>query len=359
LQRKRTRRIRYRPGNQARPRTSLPGLPARRRRRYRVVNRRRFIAAQAVLALTALVALGLSASVIVRSIRTARLNRQLAALYGVSGEAMQAEVAAPPIGDDGPVYAASAAAARTSPYGELSAMVLPDGSPIEVPDTAALSVETAETPKAAAFHRTDLDILPEMTELTRKNPDTVGWISISGTVHLPVVYRDNTFYLDHDFTGAKNASGTLFLDENSPINADTQNLLIHGHSMNDGSMFGILTHYRKLNFLRQHPLIAFSTLWEKESYAVFAVMQVSSKTDSPNYFNYFSSPTFGSTAAFDEYVAGVKARSLFTIPVDVEPDDALLTLSTCLDDDRLVLLARRLRPGETRDAVVSAVEESY
>jgi len=321
------------------------------------------MAAQAVLALVVVVALGLSASVIVRSIRTARLNRQLAAMYGVTGDEMQAQIAAPPVGDgDVPAFATQASSASSSSYGELSAMVLPDGTPIEMPEVVPLqaeAAEAAEVPQTAAFHRTDLDILPEMRELAQKNPDTVGWISIYGTVHLPVVYRDNTFYLDHDFTGAKNASGTLFLDENSPVNSDTQNLLIHGHSMNDGSMFGILTHYRKLDFVRQHPTIAFSTLWEKESYAVFAVMLVSSKTDDPDYFNYFSSPTFASTVDFDTYIGEVEARSMFTIPVDVRPDDALLTLSTCIDDDRLVLMARRLRPGEARDAVISAVEEAY
>jgi sortase B len=263
--------------------------------------------------------------------------------------------------DDGdvPAFAARASDASSSPYGELSAMVLPDGTPIEVPETVQLPEEPTEVAQTAQFHRTDLDILPEMQELAQKNPDTVGWISISGTVHLPVVYRDNTFYLDHDFTGAKNASGTLFLDENSPVNADTQNLLIHGHSMNDGSMFGILTHYRKLDFVKQHPMIAFSTLWERESYAVFAVLQVSSRVDDANYFNYFSSPTFASASDFDAYIDAVEARSMFQIPVDVEPDDALLTLSTCLDDDRLVVLARRLRPGESKDAIVSAVEEAY
>ena len=362
LQRKRTRRIRYRPGNAPRAGHAHGGCPSvkRPRKRYRVVNRRRFIAAQAVLALVVVGALGLSASVIVRSIRTARLNRQLAAVYGVSGDEMQAQIAAPPLGDaEIPAFSASASAASLSPYGELSAMVMPDGTPIEVPETAELTAAADDAPQTSVFHRTDLDILPELRELTERNSDTVGWISISGTVHLPVVYRDNTFYLDHDFTGAKNASGTLFLDENSPINGNTQNLLIHGHSMNDGSMFGILTHYRKLAFLRQHPLIAFSTLWEKESYAVFAVMMVSSKVESANYFNYFSNPTFASVADFDAYVSAVEARSLFTIPVDVRPDDALLTLSTCLDDDRLVLMARRLRPGETKDAVVSAVEEAY
>ena len=342
------------------PAIRLPGR--RRRRRYRVVNRRRFMLAQAALALVLVVALGLSASVIVRSIRTARLNRELAEIYGVSGEEMQAQIAAPPLENGAaPAFAARASGTSSSPYGELSAMVMPDGTPIEVPQTLELSQAEGEAtaPQTAAFHRTDLDILPEMRKLTQENPDTVGWLNIPDVVHLPVVYRNNTFYLDHDFTGAKNASGTLFLDENSPVNADTQNLLIHGHSMNDGSMFGILTHYRKLDFVRQHPMIAFSTLWEKESYAVFAVMLVSSKTDDPRYFNYFSNATFASAIDLEEYIDAVKARSMFAIPVDVEPGDALLTLSTCIDDDRLVLLARRLRPGESKDAVVSAVEEAY
>lgn len=332
-------------------------MPAPRRRRYRVVNRRRFIIAQSVLALILVGALGLSASVIARSIRTARLNRQLAALHGVSGEAMEAEVAAPPIEvGQAPPFAAQATGAASSPYGELSAMVMPDGSPIVVPEAVQQPSAASTVPETTAFHRTDLDILPEMRELAQRNPDTVGWISISGTVHLPVVFRDNTFYLDHDFTGAKNASGALFLDENSPISADTQNLLIHGHSMNDGSMFGILTHYRKLEFLRQHPMISFSTLWEKESYAVFAVLLVSSRVEDEDYFNYFDHAAFPSDGAFADYVRELQRRSKFEIPVDVDPNDALLTLSTCIDDDRLVVVARRLRPGETKATLAAAIE---
>ena len=235
-------------------------------------------------------------------------------------------------------------------------MVMPDGSPIAVPEAAVSPSNETDVAATAAFHRTDLDILPEMRELAQRNPDTVGWISISGTVHLPVVYFDNSFYLDHDFTGGKNASGTLFLDENSPITEQTQNLLIHGHSMNDGSMFGIMTHYRRLDYLRAHPLIVFNTLWEKEGYAVFAVLLVSSKTEDANYFNYFDHATFASEAAFDDYIRELRSRSKFAIPVDVAPTDALLTLSTCIDDDRLVVVARRLRAGETRDEIASAVE---
>ena len=328
------------------------------RRRFRVVNRKRFIIAQAVLAAIVVGALALSASVIARSIRTARLNRELASLYVVNATAMEAEIAAPPIEEA--AFTAKSGDAAYAPYGALSAMVMPDGTPINAPMVVASDETGAELATATgAFYRTDLDILPEMRELTQKNPDTVGWISIPGTVHLPVVYRDNTYYLDHDFTGAKNASGTLFLDEASPIGEGTQNLLIHGHAMNDGSMFGILTHYRRLDFLKEHPLITFNTLWEKGTYAVAEVLRVSSKVGDANYFNYFSNPAFESVSDFDEYRAQLEARSRYAIPVDIQPTDALITLSTCLDDDRLVVIARRLRPGETRDEIASTMELAY
>ena len=52
------------------------------------------------------------------------------------------------------------------------------------------------------------------------------------------------------------------------------------------------------------------------------------------------------------------ARSLYSIPVDVRADDALLTLSTCLDDDRLVILARRLRDGETEAGLRAQLGET-
>ena len=271
-------------------------------------------------------------------------------MHTVAGEAPEVEIAAPPIdglstrADDDEQTAAS------SRLGELVPMAMPDGMPIVVAE------EYEQTDQAVAFHRTDLDILPDMRELARRNPDTVGWIGIGGVVYQPVVYRDNVYYLDHDFTGAKNASGTLFLDEDSPLNPDTQNLLIHGHSMNDGSMFGILTHYRKLEFLRQHPLISFSTLWQKETYAVFAVLLVSSRSADENYFNYFDHASFASDADFNEYIRQLLERSKYEIPVDVEPSDALLTLSTCIDEKRLVVVARRLRAEETKDELISAVE---
>lgn len=69
-----------------------------------------------------------------------------------------------------------------------------------------------------------------------------------------------------------------------------------------------------------------------------------------------ANPDFASNQEFDEYINQLLKRSKFSIPVDVRPTDALLTLSTCLDDDRVVVVARRMRPDESRDELISAVE---
>ena len=92
---------------------------------------------------------------------------------------------------------------------------------------------------------------------------------------------------------------------------------------------------------------------------MFAVLLVSSKTGDSNYFNYFSNPSFATEADFNEYVTQLETLSKYTIPVDVKPSDALLTLSTCLDDDRLVVVARRMRAGETVDEIDSAVKTAW
>lgn len=88
----------------------------------------------------------------------------------------------------------------------------------------------------------------------------MAWLRIPDVVSLPVVCRDNTYYLNHDFFGRESDSGTLFLDEAHSLEYGTQYMVIHGHNMYDGSMFGLLSHYRKSGYggapngLSEHPV---------------------------------------------------------------------------------------------------------
>ena len=190
------------------------------------------------------------------------------------------------------------------------------------------------------------EILPEMAELYARNPDLVAWLCIPGVVNLPVVYRDNSYYLDHDFDGAQRDSGTLFLDEAHPLEADTQYLVVHGHNMYDGSMFARLTHYRKRAYMEEHPTVDLTTLYRQESYEVIGALCVPGSYKSDGYLAYTGTPKFASPERFSGFVRSIRERALYWREgAELLPGDALLALSTCYrEDERIVVICRRVRP---------------
>jgi len=206
----------------------------------------------------------------------------------------------------------------------------------------------AATPAPAFMYQTiAAQPLNKFKELLKANPDVIGWLSIKGELDLPVVYRDNEYYLTHDVYKKKNQAGTLFLDESHPLTTDAQHLLIHGHNMKDGSMFGHLQRYLEVGYLKKHGIIQFDTLYAQENYVVYAVLIVPESSRRAGYINYQGYARFQTYKQFTDFVAGLKARSKISIPIKVDENDALLTLSTCHGDDRLIVALRRLRPGET------------
>ncbi len=234
----------------------------------------------------------------------------------------------------------------------------PAQSPPPAQAAAPAPMPTAIVTEKRAYQYIGASVLPEMQRLKKQNRDTVGWISIPGVVDLPVVYRDNSYYLTHGFDGAKNSSGALFLDKMHPVTARTQYLVIHGHNMRDGGMFGMLPHYSKLAYMHEHGIVSFSTLYRKETYVAFAVLTVSESVRSPDYVAYTGTPTFDSEARFNAFLAQITERSLYRVPVEVDASDALLTLSTCLDEGHIIVVCRRLRDGETEDSARAALARS-
>lgn len=312
----------------------------------------------AALVVVALVSAWQIASILFRTFRTTRLNAQLSEQYGASMSAdTQDEDAAY---DDGMTEEAfvvyTGETEETEPVTEPAIeMAEPEQTqaPVE-PEATPEAPEEHTTPapevvKTTKYHRMGGDALPEMEALYNENRDLVAWINIPEVIDLPVVYKDNSYYLKRDFYKQKNTAGTLFLDENHPFKEKAQNLLLHGHNMKDGTMFGRLTQYiNDRTYIKNHPFINLSTLWKKEQYVIFAVLDVSLDPRNEKFFNYFTHHTFSSDAEFTSYVRQLQLRSMYAIPIDVAPSDALLTLSTCLEDNRLVIVARRLRNGETR-----------
>ncbi len=207
--------------------------------------------------------------------------------------------------------------------------------------------------------------------LYARNPDIVGWLTFKttgesdlfeGTVDNPVVQaEDNEKYLDIDFLGDKDKAGTLFVDAENDFEKfnEQRNVVIYGHNLKSGLMFSRFNLLVEPNVQRARTLqtLTFDNAYgEKVTYKVFAVMVIDAQTTSSpkNGFAYHRT-AFKSDEQFATFIDKIRARSLYDFgDVDVTVDDQLLTLSTCsnkkdttLEDGRTVIVARRLRDGES------------
>ena len=183
--------------------------------------------------------------------------------------------------------------------------------------------------------------------LKARNAEFIGWISIDGTsLDYPVMYSPTRedFYLKHDFEGNYSDYGVPYLDVNCKMDAGGQsdNLVIYGHNMKTGTIFGCLTEYKKESWYAHHPVITFDTLYGDAEYEVFAAFAIDVETDQSCLYNEYLDV---SQTKFDEYVAEVRRRS--DVKTDIVPryGDQLLTLSTCeysTANGRYVVVARRV-----------------
>lgn len=203
--------------------------------------------------------------------------------------------------------------------------------------------------------------------LIRQNPDTVGWLKVPGTeADNPVVQNklDPSYYLTHNFYKGESEYGTIFADPKNSFTSDglSQNTILYGHRMRDGSMLAGIKHYKELDFYKQNPVVNFTPIYTDGSnkWKVFAViLSDTADTDilGPNGpFNYLISD-FEDDIKFNAFVDECYQRSIIkTTTQDVVPTDKLLTLSTCsyeFDDARLVVVCRQVRHGESEKVDVA------
>ena len=166
-----------------------------------------------------------------------------------------------------------------------------------------------------------------------------------------VVQRDNEYYLTHNALKQKSVTGALFLDETCDLETVPSHMVIHGHNMKEGAMFGSLKKYKvkDVSYYHEHPFIDFNTLYENGRYVIFAVGEVDIRSGKPDYLPFWLYSRFSSISAFNDFVERARLISHYRSNVDVQPGDRLLTLSTCTGTDenkRLIIMARKIREGE-------------
>ncbi len=185
--------------------------------------------------------------------------------------------------------------------------------------------------------------------LAQQNPDIKGWLSIDGTnIDCAVCQsKDNKYYMEHNQLGETSRYGALFLQSNDSFErkGNDKNIVIFGNNMTDGTMFGSLKEYRKLNFYKSNPYIDLYYGDKTETYAVFSVMLISSiDNDGSEIYKPYKSH-FVDEVEFNDWLVETKQRSIINTNVEVQNGDNILTLVTVADDfegARLVVMARQI-----------------
>lgn len=189
------------------------------------------------------------------------------------------------------------------------------------------------------------------------NEDCAAWLTIPGTsIDYPVMWTpgDENYYLYRGFDGKDNKNGCLILDTDSSLDPLTTNLIIHGHNMKSGAMFGRLTDYESEAFYREHPTMTLYTEECERHYEVIAAFrsQVYKKTDTVfKFYKFFQADT---QEEFDDFYQNIKALSQYDTAVTAEFGDRFLTLSTCVyhvEQGRFVVVAKETGEGDHYEPV--------
>lgn len=217
----------------------------------------------------------------------------------------------------------------------------------EVVDQAQKSDEANEPAEEIPYNE-EKTILPEYAELFLQNMDMVGWIKVEDTnINYPVMHTpDNPdFYLKHGFDKGYTDYGCPYVQENCDVQLPSDNVIIYGHHMKNGSMFADLEKFKSEDFYKEHKTISFNTLTDKCEYEIVAVFKTFVYSDSPESFKYYRFVNSETSEQFDEYIAKCKELSLYDTGVSAQYGDKLITLSTCEyshTNGRLVVVAKRV-----------------
>ena len=100
----------------------------------------------------------------------------------------------------------------------------------------------------------------------------VGWIQIPGTeIDYPLMQgKDNDFYLNNNWRGAKEYVGSIFLEYRNDPDMTDFNTIVYGHNMANGSMFGSLHRYQYDAYPEEHPYVYIVTDAGVLRYEVFS-----------------------------------------------------------------------------------------
>lgn len=230
---------------------------------------------------------------------------------------------------------------KTPPAVEPLPTATPDQVTEEVTQPTTMPTEPSTEPEP-----TEPAVLLKLEQLHAENPDTAGWLCIPGTVlDYPVMYtpEEPEKYLRRDFYGKDHRGGVPFFEDACSLEPESDNLIIYGHNMKDGTMFRTLMSYTEEDFFKEHPQVQYATLNEARTYDILAVFYDRVYYQYEKVFKFYKFIDAKDEEDYDKAIAYYKKHALYDTGITAEYGDRLLTLVTCSyheTNGRFVLVAR-------------------
>lgn len=230
--------------------------------------------------------------------------------------------------------------------------------PTTVPTTApTVPTETTEPTEPAP------EMLENMAELYAQNPDIVGWIRMEDTLldyavmHTP---DDEEKYLRTSFDGHFSVAGVPFIDKDCSVDPESDNLIIYGHNMGNGTAFACMNYYGDVKYWEKHPTVYYSTLYEERTYEVFSAFLDHVYFNYEDVFKFYEFVDYEDEEDFARIMEILKDKAMYDTGVEPEYGDKFITMVTCSSheaDGRFVVVLRQVPEDELQPAETTAPVE--
>ena len=186
----------------------------------------------------------------------------------------------------------------------------------------------------------------DLKELYEINNDLIGWIKIEGTMINYPIMQNGDFYLRRNIYKEYSCYGTPYIAQNCNLK-NSDNLVIYGHHITNGSMFGELEKYKNKSFYNNHKYIKFYTIENELTIEHIYEIIITFKTtiDRENSFKYYLFNNLNVAKDFENYISRFKQLQLYETEKTAIYGDRLITLSTCEyseKNSRLVIVAKEV-----------------
>ena len=172
------------------------------------------------------------------------------------------------------------------------------------------------------------------------NEDIIGWLEIEGTeINYPILKdSSNLYYLKHNYLKKYNSNGSIFTLDSNPINSEET--LIYGHNMRNGTMFSLLGNYLNRDFLFSHQKVKIYMSDVNYEGLIFSAYSIGIGKEKNN----ISDLSFEKRVNYYQKASQVKVDN-------VEISDKIIKLSTCS------YINAKTRPTDQRYYIIATLEK--